>query len=288
MNIVIIGSSAAGHTLAVKLREITRECGITILTEDAFPCYDRRKLFGYFCGTVREKELFLCPADGYAKQNITFRKETHVTTVNPDRKRVYFKQDEKSDSIPYDYLAICSGTNVVLPDLPGIRKEGVSTLTTLADVKAAKSVVITGPICFFGAWDSRAQQLASLLVSEKKEVKFYGSAPAEQVPGGVEVIDSEIVEFIGEAGLQAVKLKEGKIIGTSFAVTFGPRVASTDFLENAGIALENGFISIDEKYATNKERIFSCGSVTGKNDSWEEAVKSASVLAEILATKIAP
>lgn len=281
--IVIIGSSAAGHTLALGLRAKKAQCAITLVTEEKFPAYDRRKLAGYFAGRVKEKELFLCVADAYAKEEIAFIKEAKVVGVNAERRTVYMKFDEKRDSIGYDTLVVCSGTKISLPELPGIQKEGVFAFNGLADMKAAKSIVISGPVCFFGGWDSRAAELAAVLHAEKKEVVYFGEAPAGGIAGGVQVVDSRVAEMIGESGLQAVKLQEGKIIGTSFVICAGPRLASTEFLKDAGVALENGFITVDGAGRSSKDRIYACGAVTGKSDSWEDAVKQAEALTDTLA-----
>lgn len=280
--VVIIGSSAAGHTLALGLRAKKAQCAITLVTEEKFPAYDRRKLAGYFAGKVREKELFLGAADAYAKEEIAFIKEAKVTGVNAERRTVYMKFDEKRDSIGYDILVVCSGTKISLPDLPGIQKEGVIAFNGLADMKAAKSFVISGPVCFFGGWDSRAAELAALLLAEKKEVVYFGEPPAAGMTGGVQVVDSRVAEMIGESGLQAVKLAEGKIIGTSFVICAGPRLASTEFLKDAGVALENGFITVDGSGRTSKDRIYACGAVTGKGDGWEDAVQQAQALTDTL------
>ena len=95
--IVIIGSSAAGHTLALQLRAKKAQCAITLVTEEKFPAYDRRKLARYFAGKAKDKELFLGAADAYAKEEIAFIKEAKVMAVNAERRTVSMKFDEKRD-----------------------------------------------------------------------------------------------------------------------------------------------------------------------------------------------
>jgi nitrite reductase (NADH) large subunit len=283
--VVIIGSSAAGHSLALQLRSRNKQCSITLVTEEAYPCYDRRKLSGYFTGKVREKELFVAAQDTYARENITFIRESKAAGVNCDRGTLYLKKEDKRESIPFDLLAVCTGTKTSIPEIPGSRKEGVFAFDSLAEVKAAKNTVINGPVCLSGAWNSRAQLLAELLIGERKEVRLFmgaGQLPA-QLPAGIELIASEIVEMIGESGLQAVKLAEGKIIGTSLCVITGPAAPSTEFLADAGVKCENGFISVDNDFRTSRENVFACGSVTGKSGSWEESVQQASCLSITLA-----
>jgi NAD(P)H-nitrite reductase large subunit len=281
--VVIVGCSAAGHSLALQLRSRNKGCSITVVTEEAFPPYDRRKLLSYFAGTAREKELFIAGPEPYARENITFIKETQAVGANCDRGTLFLKKkDDRRENIPFDLLAVCTGKKTVRPEIPGIRKEGIFTFDTLADIKAAKSMVINGPVCLFGEWNAKARALAELFVAEKREIKLVsGNAPA-QLPGA-ETINSTIVEMIGESGLQAVKLREGKIIGSCFCVLTGPSAAAADFLGDTGILGGNGSIPVDGECRSSRPNVFACGPVTGGADSWEEAVRQAEKLSETLA-----
>ncbi len=282
--VVIVGSSVAGHSLAFALRSRNTQCAITVVTGEEYHGYDRRGLLGYFAGTVKEKDLFLCSAEAYARENITLRKETEAAAVNCDRGTVSLKKEDGRESIPFDFLVVCSGTAIVPPEVPGIHKEGVFAFNGLADVKAAKAAVINGPVCLIGGWNATAAALAGCLLSMKKEVLVVAPAPSDGPVPGVTFVDSAVTEFIGESGLQAVKFREGKIIGSSFCLLTGPRVPSLDFIKGTDIALDDkGFIATDDGLRTSRPGIFACGSVTGKCDSWEEALAQASTLSETLA-----
>jgi nitrite reductase (NADH) large subunit len=282
-NIVIIGSSAAGHSLAMQVRGKNKQCAITIVTEETYPCYDRRKIPAYFSGTIKEKDLFIAGWDSYVRENITVIKETRAVGVNCDRGTLHVKKEDKRESIPFDLLAICTGMKTIPPEIPGIRKEGIFTFGSLADVKAAKSTVINGPVCFFGEWNAAGRLLAQSLLSMKKELTLITEGISAELPAGVEAVNSTIIEFIGEAGLQAVKLREGKIIGTSFCVLTSPVAAATELLDDTDVKREGGFICVDNNFKTSRQNIFACGSVTGKCDSWDEALRQSAVLSDTLA-----
>ncbi|MGE5308209.1 MAG: FAD-dependent oxidoreductase [Deltaproteobacteria bacterium] len=283
MKVVIIGSSVAGFSVAEQLRAKNKNCSITILTEEAFLPYDRRKLVGYFGGTVKEKELFLNHPDYYGRENIVVSREMEAMAINCDRRKISVRnKEDRRESVEYDQLVIASGMKVVPPEINGCHKEGVFTFTSLGDVKAAKNCVVSGPIVFYGGWSPVTRAFAEMLISQKKEAKFIG-VPNADVPAGIEQINSEIVEMIGESGIQAIKFKEGKIIGSSFLVCAGPVVSSTEFLDETDVKRDNGYVVVDEKCATNRPNIFACGSVTGKANSWEEAVSQAAIISDILA-----
>jgi NAD(P)H-nitrite reductase large subunit len=85
--IIIIGSSAAGYTLAQRLLAKDSQRSVTIVTQEPFAPYDRRKLLGYFAGAVKEKELFLS-----LNGKETVRGGLKVTGVNCDRKTLYLNR----------------------------------------------------------------------------------------------------------------------------------------------------------------------------------------------------
>jgi NAD(P)H-nitrite reductase large subunit len=288
--IVIIGASVAGHSVAVNLREKNKDCFITLITEEPHPFYDRRKLIGYLCGNIKEKELFLATPDFYAAGNINFLKERKAVGVNTAKQTVYLKKEEKRESCPYDFLVICSGRKTILPDIPGINKDSVLRMDTLSDFKEVKSRLIGDTVCFLG-WNRLACEIAKALASKHKEIKLImKEAPLDPLPGeGVEVINSELVDVIGESGVQAVKLKEGKIIGACLVMVFMslPR-AAMDFLDGANIELSEDAVSVDERMRTNLDNVFACGAISAPKDfsprlkTWDETVMESKVLVDNL------
>jgi nitrite reductase (NADH) large subunit len=286
--IVIIGASAAGHTVAQNLREKNKDCAITLITEEAFPFYDRRKLVVYLSGNIKEKELFLLPPDFYAAQNIDFLKERKVVGINTKKRAVYLKREESRESLVYDFLVICSGRKTIFPEISGINKAGVLRPDTLSDFKEIKVHLISDTVCFLG-WNRLASEVAKVIIAKGKEVKLImNETPLEPLPGeGIEVINSEVVDIIGESGVQAVKLKEGKIIGTSLVMVFMslPK-AAMDFLDGTDIEAAEEAICVDEKMRTNLENIFSSGTVSVLKDfsprlkTWDETVSESLKVAE--------
>jgi thioredoxin reductase len=106
---------------------------------------------------------------------------------------------------------------------------------------------------------------------------------------GIEVINSELVDIIGESGVQAVKLKEGKIIGASLVMVFMslPK-AAMDFLKDTDIEVAEDGIYVDEKMCTNIDNVFSSGSVSVPKDfaarakTWDETVNESKILVDNL------
>ncbi len=274
-HIVILGSSVAGHTLAVSLRRQDSEVKITLVSEENFVFYDKRKLLEYVVGDVKEKELFLVAADFYEKNAITFLKQHSVLHVSPSRKQVSLRYKEKREVLAYDQLAVCTGRRTQLPDIDGVNKEGVYTVDSLTDCRQLRQHLISDPVCLIGS-SPYASRFAQLLAAKQREVKEFA------LPG-------EVVEFIGEGGVQALKLKEGKIIGTSLPVVFSsPAKANMDFLKESDIETSRGSIVVDAQLRTNLPGIFASGSVCSCIDrsagdkTWEEVEAESRQLAGVM------
>ncbi|MCX5708345.1 MAG: FAD-dependent oxidoreductase [Candidatus Omnitrophica bacterium] len=110
--------------------------------------------------------------------------------------------------------------------------------------------------------------------------------PQENLPPAVEVINSEVVEIIGDSGVQAIKLKEGKIIGVSWAGVMSPARPCTDFLKDSNIELIDGAIAVDENMRSSIPDIFACGAVclrrgeTPRIKTWEDSLAEGLSVAE--------
>jgi len=291
MNVAIIGASIAGHTAAVSLRRANKECSITLITRSAYPLYDKRRLLDYLAGGVKEKELFLVDADFYQRHNIAFMKECEVVSVGAVHKQISYKKTKtgQKETLKYDYLIICSGAKTVLPEVEGIHKDGVYVLDSLEDFKVFRNHLITDPVCIMGC-GSRAISLASALASKQREVKVI-SPDAVNQDGAFEALATEVVELIGEGGIQAIRLREGKIIGTNLPVFMPePKKANTDFIKD--IELDSrGNILVDEHMRTSRPDIYASGAVCAargassvNNKSWEDAINESNTLAGHLAS----
>jgi nitrite reductase (NADH) large subunit len=285
MKIVIIGNSVAGHNAAIKLRQKYQDAGVTLICEEAYPFYDRRKLLDYWSGKIKEKELFLISADSYSQQNINFIKEAKVIAVNPARRSVSYKSHEKRTSVEYDFLVVASGCKTSLPEIEGINKTGVFRFESLADFKELKSAVMLDAVCIINT-NHFTPKIIESITSRKIEVKLVTQELPENLPPMVEVINSEVVEIIGDSGVQAIKLKEGKVIGVSWAGVMSQAKPSIDFIKDSGIETIDSAIAIDDNMRTSIPDIFACGSVClrrGENPrikTWEDSLAEGLSVAE--------
>jgi NAD(P)H-nitrite reductase large subunit len=312
--IVIIGASCAGHAVATGLREMLQDHSVTLVTQERYPVYDRRRLLEFAGGFLKEKDLFLCASDFYQKRNIDFLKECKVSLVNTNKKNIQFRNRE---SLEYDFLVICSGRSFLLPEIPGIKKNGVFALDSLNDGKDFQQKASGGDaVCIVGR-SAAAERFAQILTEkQKKEVKLISAELVAEVLvaepakvsatqsleplvspevkayasalGHIERIQSCVVEIIGESAVQAVKLNEGKIIGASAVVYMDALKSNIDFLKNADISIKDDLIEVDEGMRTRLSDVFACGAVCLRQNAapreklWEDVVEEARVVVENL------
>ncbi|HPT06748.1 MAG TPA: FAD-dependent oxidoreductase [Candidatus Omnitrophota bacterium] len=259
--ILIIGNSSSGHAaVAALVHKGGHE--ITVVSGEPFCAYRKELLLEYIAGTKKEKELFIAGDDFYRSNKIALIQDGEVVRLDAKRRRATLKDGAK---LAFDYCVIASGTKVPLPDVPGKNKDGVFSWGTLRSAQAIKQRLdITHTACLMGD-PLLCKSLAGILRAKSKEVRIIASpVPVDFAADEfVEWIDSLTVsEIIGEGvELRAIKLSNGKAIGTSLVVCTGPRLASTDFLKETDIALASGFVVVDNSMRTNHERVFACGNV---------------------------
>jgi nitrite reductase (NADH) large subunit len=293
-SIVIIGASAAGHTAAMAVREAKKEAPVTLITQEKYPFYDKRKLWDYLSGKAKEKDVLLCDEDSYRHNAIEFIKESKVSNINTDKKILYFKNRE---SISYGLLAICSGKKVELPEIPGSRKEGVFRLYSLEDFKKFISYMAGDTLCVVGS-GLMALRIAKTLALRNKEITLIsaGAQPPLDTAtetGRIEVVQGALIEIIGESQAQAVKLETGKIIGVSAVIFAQELKGSVDFLKYTDVETKGEAIIVDSSMRTNIKDVFAAGSVSCRSDGqikaddWGAAFSEGQLLAAELIAQIA-
>ena len=285
--IVIIGASVAGHNLALNLRQKDKDFSISLISDENCLLYDKNKLIDFVSGRVKENDLFLAGADVYQNNNINFVSGKKVNVVNTDRKQVYFKE---KGSVEYDFLVIASGRRVVLPEIPGAKKDGVFVLNTLEDYKKFINSIIRETVCVVGS-DERALNLAKAINAKfKVEVKLISQKPfdASLLVEGIEVVNLTVKEIIGEGCVQAVKLSDGRAIGVCAVLFLESLKSNIEFMKNTALEISADKIIVGDNFRTNIENIFACGTVCAKKDNLEiikctdEVINESSYLSDVL------
>src|SRR5436305_12087212 len=98
---VIIGNGVAGTTAADTLRKNDPNCSIALLTNEAYPLYNRVSLPRFLQGVIVEQKVMIRDFAWHEQRNIRLMTETMVESVYTDEQVVV---TDKGEHLPYDAL----------------------------------------------------------------------------------------------------------------------------------------------------------------------------------------
>lgn len=283
--VIIIGSSVSGVQLAFNLRDKSSDLDVTLISQENYLPYDKRKLPSFLSGSLKEEDLYLFSEKDLNDKGINFLRENKVISVNPKKKVVSSKDRQ---ALVYDILVIASGVNAFIPDIPGAKKEGVFDFCSLDDFKKLSKYYIGEQVCVFGSNTAALNIAESITHKYKVEVKLVSSLPLEGsvVNPQIELLNLEPQEIIGEGQVQAVKFSSGKVISACAVIFMDKFQGNTAFLKDSPFVFENKFVVVDTGFRTNLENIFACGAVCtragepGRMKTWDECVQESFETAE--------
>ncbi len=279
MNILIIGSSAAGIEAAGMIVSADKSHNVTIASEDSVLPYYRFKLADFLFSKACENGFYFKDQTFFDKNKIKLLLGKKAISLDTRRKRV--KLDDNG-YLDFDRLLVATGANCVLPDIKGINKKNVYGLRSFSDVEEIKKNLPVSDTIFLVGNEAYLQDMASNLSSQGKEV-FLITQNNELLNNIKQsdnlrfVLDDEISEIIGESQVQAVKLKSGKVFACSLLIYNGNFSPNISLLKGSPVDLSDNGVIVDENMRTNLDFIFAAGDVvaneTISNRTWENALK---------------
>lgn len=132
---VIIGASAAGMAAAESIRAIDKGGSITVFSDEPDPPYFRPLIPFLISGKKSAADMALVGQGPYCAAGIDVRINSRVEKIDSRTRTVGLAGGDKAE---YDRLLIATGSRpYVPPEIEGAGAEGVFTLRTLADARAA-------------------------------------------------------------------------------------------------------------------------------------------------------
>ena len=148
MKAVIIGNGVSGIAAARRLRKLSPDTDIIVLTKEPHHYYYRPRLPDLVAGHVDVDDIVINAPEWYASRAIDVRLSSKVASVDPDGRAVLL---EDGSRLGYDRLLIASGADPFVPPIEGAGREGVFTLRSADDalairrwVASATSAVVIG------------------------------------------------------------------------------------------------------------------------------------------------
>ena len=273
---VIIGNGIAGTTAAETLRKLDANCRIDILTNEAYPLYNRVSLPRFLQGVIPAQKVMLRDLAWHDQRSITLHRETLVAHVSPAEQVVVTNRGEY---LPYDALLIASGGWANPLCVPGAASaKHIYNFVTLDDTQtlidkmqeSRTALAYGGSFIAYELCDGFAVRKLNttwLMRSPywlRSVLDYEGGDVVDTIARtfGVEVIhDDEIEAVVPKNGVPSyVKTKKGRhiqadMVGVGLGITL-----NTGFLTSTPITLGKGVV-VNEYLESTVPGVYAAGDV---------------------------
>ncbi len=277
---VIIGASAAGLAALEAIREVDRDCTITVVSRERGPLYSRVGLTHFLDGTVKVPGMNMRPPDYARRMNATIL--TGVAAVRVDPKARTVKLSNRK-TLKYDTLLVASGSSAVILPIPGTNLRGVYPCITRNDaVKIDKAIPRVRQAAVIGA-GLIGIQAVDALAKRKRKVAVIEMMPhvmpAMVDPTGAKLFEDLLreqghsvhtgvraTEILGKAGrVTGLKLENGEVVPCQLLIMAAGVRPNLEFLEGTGIQKRQGLL-VDAHQQTSLKGIYAAGDVAETTD----------------------
>ena len=273
---LLAGGGLACATAAETLRTAGAEGSVVMLSAGQLPPYHHPPLSKrYLLGNENEAQLFIHPESFYRDHAIDLRLNTRVLSADPSRQTVTTPKGE----IGYGQLLIATGGVPIIQEVDGAALPGVFPLHDKGDAdgirraasNAKRAVVIGGSFLGMEVAMSLAKLGLEVTVVEQGAVVLphleaaslsaYFKDYAES--HGVSVLLNDTVAALrGQDKVEEAVTVSGRCLPCDIVV-FGIGIApASGFLAGSGIALDHGYIAVDELLRTSAPNVYAAGDVT--------------------------
>ncbi len=273
---VIIGNGVAGTTAADTLRKNDPNCSIALLTNEAYPLYNRVSLPRFLQGVIVEQKVMIRDFAWHEQRNIRLITETLVERIHTDERVVV---TDKGEHLPYDALLLATGGWANPLRVPGAADtKHIYNFVTLDDTKTiiARMLESRTAVAYGGSFIS--YELCDGFAVRKLYTTWLMRGPywlrSALDPDGGEVVDNiakkfgvdvihgdEIEEVVPSNGVPSyVKTKQGRhiqadVIGIGLGITL-----NTSILSETPVEVRNGIV-VNEYLETNVPAVYAAGDV---------------------------
>lgn len=273
MRYVLVGGSAAAVSALEAIRSVDKSGQIDLFSDENVPLFSRVLLPYYVAEELSKPLLNFRSADFFEENNINAHIGVRVQKINPDSNTV---TADDGNTYEYDKLLLATGGNAITPKIPGVDKDGISTLKTMQDAERIyqfdgdRAVVIgAGSIGVESCISLMRKGFRVTLLEQLGHVlpTVFDDEAAGIIRGvieqmGIEVITGErAIEFTGNGRVQSVVTSTGEIECDNVILSVGVRPA-VELAESAGIEIGMmGGITTDSRMLTSCPDIYAAGDV---------------------------
>lgn len=271
---VIIGCGTAALAALKQMRKVNSEDEIKLVTMESHLPYSPTSLPYLIAGKIKESEIPMVMEDFFDQMKATWVRGKRVKHLDPEKGEIRYASQERE---VYDTLLIATGSEPVLPSIPGLDNDQVLQLRTLdharelmAKMKGSQTAIILGAgLIGMHVTECLAEQGVQVRVVEVLPhiLPAYFDQDASRMIQRV-LENHGVTFFTGHRAQEAVWKKRtvevclegGEHLEADLllvATGVKPRIS---FLNGSGIKIDGG-IRVDGEMRTSLPHIFAAGDV---------------------------
>jgi 3-phenylpropionate/trans-cinnamate dioxygenase ferredoxin reductase subunit len=272
--VAIIGAGQAGFQTAASLRDAGFAGRVVLIGDEPVLPYQRPPLSkSYLAGQSAVDDLWLRPAEFYAKQQIDLVYGDAVTAIDRGQRRLHLASGIE---FSWDHLVFATGAGCRPLAVPGAEFDGVLALRTLADaddlrqrLNEASEVVIVGAgfigLEFAAVALARGTRVHIVEVTRQpmgrvvsaQVSRFFTEA---HIGWGAEVaLGAGVVRILGAGGrVTGVETTDGRRIPADLVLICIGVIPNATLAGDAGLAVDDGVV-VDEYLVTSDPAISAIG-----------------------------
>lgn len=299
--LVIIGNGMAAAKLCEEL--VTSSLGryaVAVVGEEPRLAYNRVLLSSLLADEIESRELELRSARWWQDRGVTLIYDCPATAIDTAIRRIRLANGV---TLPYGRLVLATGSRPIRLTVPGANLPGVLTFRDVADVAAIRqaaaggkrAVVIGGGLLGLEAAHGLAKAGAAVtvvhlmdrLMERQLDARASTLLRREVESRGVTVLtQAETAQIDGKAGVEAVRLKDGRVIAADMVVVAVGVRPSVDLAQTAGLDVNRGIV-VDDRLATSIAGIHAIGECAEHKGQCYGLVEPAYEQARALARRLA-
>ena len=271
-DLLVIGGGIAGQAVCEAVRERDSLSRITLVCAEPRPPYDRVKLSSLLAGDTEPAALQLRPEDWYADERINVVLGRRAVVLDPGARRCTL---DDGTILSFDRCVLATGSDPLMPPLPGLDREGVHPFRGPEDCEAIlagtgrgeRAAVIGGGLLGLEAAYGLAKQDCAVTVVHlmdrlmERQLDERGAAllmPAIQGLGVEVLLERRTTEVLGNGSVEALRFADGTELTCDLVVVSIGITPRTDLAQAAGLEVERGVV-VDDAMRTSHERVLAVG-----------------------------
>jgi len=272
--VVVVGGGVAGLAAAESLRNSSSDIEITLVSKEPALPYYRLNLTRFLAGDIDEQHLPIKGQDWFDEQRIGFMREAEVSEIKPEEHQLLLHGGK---TLPYDKLVLAAGAHPFIPPLPGVNREGVTSLRTLANARQILDAGVSGRRCLCIGGGLLGLETAGALARRGAEVTLLeghgwlmprqlNEAAGQTLAGYVEAAGITLLtqartrEIMGDERVRGVELEDGRTVGADLVIVATGVRPNSYLARMAGLEVNRGIV-VDNHLITSHPDILAAGDV---------------------------